>query len=111
MIGFIFKILLRIGLNAGAIYLATNYIPGVNFSGNLKDYAIFGLVAFLANSIIKPIIKLITKPLIWITFGLFSIIINMFILYGLDYYFPNLVINGLIPLFWASIIFAIANII
>jgi len=110
MLGFLFKILIKIGLNAGAIYLAINYVPGVTFIGGLKEYLFFGFIAMIANWLIKPILKFLTKPLIWLTFGLFSVIINMIILYGLDYYFPNLKIEGLIALFWSSLIFAIANI-
>ncbi len=110
MLGFIFKILIKIGLNAGAIYLAINYVPGATFTGTWKEYAIFGFTAMMVNWLIKPILKFITKPLIWLTLGFFSIVINMLILYGLDYYFPNLQIEGLIALFWSSLIFAAANI-
>ena len=108
--GLMTKILIKTVLNIAAMYTAAHYVNGVYFSGGLKEYVIFGAVAMMVNLIIRPLIQFITKPIIWVTFGLFTIVINMAIMYGLDYFFANLKIDGLMPLFWTSIIFAVANI-
>jgi len=58
----------------------------------------------LVNSFIKPILKIITLPLRILTFGLFGLIINMLMIWLVDIFFPELIIAGLIPLFWLTFI-------
>ncbi|MBZ1345355.1 MAG: phage holin family protein, partial [Candidatus Nealsonbacteria bacterium] len=63
-----------------------------------------GLVLGLINFFIKPILKLITLPLRILTLGLFGLIINMAIIWMIDVLFPELIIQGIIPLFWTTLI-------
>jgi len=47
---------------------------------------------------------MITFPFRILTFGLFSLVINMVMVWTVDILFPELVIQGIVPLFWLSII-------
>jgi len=62
--------------------------------------------AFLGilNAIVKPIINKIAFPLRIITLNLFSIVIAMAMVLVTKIIFPVLAINGIIPLFWTTII-------
>jgi uncharacterized membrane protein YvlD (DUF360 family) len=51
------------------------------------------------NSLLKPILDKITWPLKIITLGLFSLVLNMAIIWFLDLIFLELVIAGFLPLF------------
>lgn len=86
------------------IFLAQKYVPGVVFSGNWQTLALAGLVLGILNFFIKPILKVITLPLKILTFGLFGLVINMLMVWIVDIIFPELVIPGLITLFWTSLI-------
>jgi|SRR3989344_416513 len=100
------------------LYLAQEFVPGVKLEIIPGQSSVFGfqLTAFwqililvggilgIFNSFIKPIIKTITLPLRIITFGLFSLILNMLIIWLLDIFFLELTITGLIPLFWTTVI-------
>ena len=100
------------------IYLADRYIQGVEFTGplffipkSLDELNIFfsSLIfvgAFLGflNFFIKPILNKISLPLRILTLNLFSLIIAMGMLWITDIIFPELVIRGIIPLFWTTLI-------
>jgi putative membrane protein len=73
--------LVRFLAGAAALAVATWLLPGITLSEGdtwgqaitmIVVAAIFGLV----NSIIKPLFKFVTAPLILITLGLFLLIIN-----------------------------------
>lgn len=103
------RFIYQIIINAIAIKVADYYITGFNFSGDLISLAWVAFLLTLANYFLKPILKLIAGPFILLTLGLFTIAINMFLLYLVDYFTPELKISGITPLFWATIAFGIVN--
>lgn len=106
---FIVRFIVRILANAAGILLAAYLVPGIIFGGNWVDLAITGFILALANSIVKPILKFITGPLIVLTLGLFMIIINIIILWLADLLIPELTISGLWAYVWGVLILAILN--
>ena len=87
-----------------SFWLAVKFVPGVEFVGEIKYLIMAGAFLGLINFFIKPIIKAITFPLRILTLGLFSFIINMAIIWFVDIIFPELIIRGLVPLFWTALI-------
>jgi len=100
------------------IFLATKFVPGVSleiipgqsqffgieFTAPWQVLVLVGGVLGFVNFFIKPILKIITLPLRVLTFGLFSLVMNMLMVWLVDILFPELTIPGLIPLFWTTII-------
>lgn len=91
-----------------AIYLAILLVPGVEAQGSFEEQIkiLFFAGAFLGlvNFFIKPIVNLITFPLRLLTFGLFSLVVNMGMVWIVDIFFPKLTIEGLGALFWTGFI-------
>jgi len=85
-------------------WLAIKFIPGVDFAGEFKYLILAGVILGLINFFIKPVLKIITLPLRVLTFGLFGFIIDMLIIWAVDILFPELIIQGLIPLFWTTLL-------
>lgn len=106
---FITKLILRIIANALAIFLAARYVDQISFSGDWIDYLVIGLILALANMIIKPILKIVSAPLIFITMGLFLIVINGIIIFAVDWFVETLTINGIVGYAWAIIIVSVLN--
>jgi len=110
---FITKFILQIIANIAAIFIAVRYVHGSNFNidftGDLMDYLVIGVVLALANIFIRPILKIISAPLIFITLGLFIIVINAIILFAVDWFFEALLITGFMGYFWTTVILAIVN--
>jgi len=103
------KLLFHIISGILGLYLANKlspyYFPGVEFTGTIKMLLIIGGVLGLVNFFIKPIIKKATWLLRVLTFGLFSLVINMGLVWLAEILFPkDLEITGIVPLFWTTII-------
>ena len=98
------KLILQIIAGIVAIWLAKEFVPGIEFTGFLKDLLLAGFLLGLINAFIKPILNLITLPLRIITLGLFGLLINMGIVWVIDIFFINLNFVGLLPLFWTAIL-------
>lgn len=86
------------------IWLGQKYVPAVEFIGSWQTLALCGVILGLLNFFIKPILKTIALPLKILTLGLFGLIINMLLVWVVDIIFPELIIPGIIPLFWVSLI-------
>lgn len=76
------RFVIRWAINAVALYAAIQLIPGVQ-AQNTDWGAILGLALIfgLVNALISPFLKLLTCPLIILTLGLFTLLINTFIFY------------------------------
>lgn len=81
--------LIKVGVNAVAIWLATLVVPGVGIGAqagntgpleNILTFVAIGLLFGLVNAVIKPIVKLLALPFYVITLGLFAFLVNAFML-------------------------------
>jgi putative membrane protein len=103
--------ILRILGNALALFAAAWFVPGFQFTGGIKEYAIAGIVLGLLNMLVRPILKLISMPVIILTLGLFTIVINALLLWLVDYIFDFITISDIMALVWATIVIGIVNMI
>ncbi len=105
----LFRFILQILANALGIFIAQYFIKQIIFTGDWVDYLIIGTILAAANLIIKPILKIITAPLIFITLGLFIIVINAAILFGVDWFTEGLQVINLWGYLWGSIVVSVIN--
>ncbi|MFH1966651.1 MAG: phage holin family protein [Patescibacteria group bacterium] len=103
------RFIVQILVNTLAIFVADYLIKGIIFEGDLLTLFIAGFLLGLINFIIKPILKLISAPLIVLTLGLFTIIINIVLLWLLEYFVPELTIVGFWSYFWGVLIISLVN--
>lgn len=99
-----FSFILKIASGILGLWIAIEFINGVSFYGTWQDLLIIGLVMGVLNVFIKPILKLVTLPLRMLTLGLFSLVINVGIVWAVDIFFPELIITGIVPLLWTTLI-------
>lgn len=78
---FIRRVVVGIALNALALYGVAYFLESVNYKGGLTFFILGGLVMGLLNTLIKPIIKTLSLPIVFITGGLFLVIINTLLLW------------------------------
>lgn len=105
------KLILAVLINALALWIAHEYVPGFDVQGGIKVYAVAGLVLGLLNIVVKPILKVVAFPLMLVSLGLFAIVINGLLLWVMTGIVPSVVIDGLMPLVWGTGIVSIGNII
>ena len=107
--GWLIKLIVRIALNGAALWIAQKYVHGFTLSAGLEGLGAGALVLALLNAILVPVARVITAPIRWLTLGLFNIVIMMAVLWIADYLLPQLAIQGIVPLFWTSLIVGLAN--
>ncbi|MGC9046953.1 MAG: phage holin family protein [Minisyncoccia bacterium] len=106
---FISRLILHIISNAIALFLASHYVQGFIFNGSLTDLIVTALLLTLANIIIRPILKLIFGPLIFLTLGAFTFVINVVIIYLLDIFVKPLTIEGYGALIIGTLFITVVN--
>ena len=90
-------------------FLATG-LPEVYFTGPVQSLFLAGFVLGLINYAVKPILDILTFPLKILTFGLFSIFLNMAIVWSVDFLILGKIFT-LWTLFLSTIILSILNLI
>ena len=73
------KFILRWAVNAIALYLAVLIIPGIDLRSGLVSIIWLALIFGLVNALFRPLLKFLTCPLIMLTLGLFTLVINTFL--------------------------------
>ncbi len=90
--------LVRVLVNALAIFLAGAVVPGIEIRGILSALGA-GLVLGLVNAVVRPILLVLTLPLTLVTLGLF-----LFVLNGLCLWLTSLLVKGFeVHGFWAAV--------
>lgn len=103
------RLLIHVLSNALGIWAAVRLVADIHFYGDWKWLILAGAVLGLINFLIKPIVKIISAPLIWITLGLFTIVINVLMLNLAAKIVGALVIDTWIAAFWAVIVISAIN--
>ena len=73
------KFILRWAINAIALYLAILILPGIDLKSGLVSIIWLALIFGLINALFRPLISFLTCPLIVLTLGLFTLVINTFL--------------------------------
>ena len=73
--------LIRIVINAVALWLATRFVNGISFDGDLPFLLIVALIFGAVNTIVKPILMILTFPFLIVTLGLFLLVLNAVMLW------------------------------
>lgn len=103
--------ILRLFSNSIALWVAYLLVPGLIINRGIIGFVLAGLVLGVLNLTVKPILKFISAPIIILTLGIFSLIINGFLLWLVSYALDFVVIQTLSALIWSTIIISLANVV
>lgn len=116
------SLILRLIINAVGLWLAVRLVDGIDYtdpagtSDNTRmviTLLILAVIFTAVNALIKPLVKLLSLPLVILTLGLFTLVINALMLWltawlsGFTDY--GLTIAGFWAAFWGGLIIAIVN--
>jgi putative membrane protein len=93
------KLIVRWMLLAAALLLVANVYPGVKVSG-FGAALVAALVLGLLNTLVRPVLVLLTFPVTLVTLGLFLFVINALMFWAASSVLDGLQVNG----FWAALI-------
>jgi len=106
-------LVIRLLVNAAALWVATRIVTGVTYSGALLPFLGVALVFGVVNAFIRPLLKLVTFPLIIVTFGIFALVVNGLMLWltsslsgtlGLGFH-----VSGFKAAFWGALVVSIVS--
>ena len=105
--------LIRLFVNAAALWVATRVVPGVTFDGGPLPMLGVALVFGVLNASLRPLAKILTFPLIIVTLGIFALVINGLMLWltsslssslGLGFH-----VTGFWAAFWGGVVVSIVS--
>jgi putative membrane protein len=95
---FLLRLAVAWAINAAALWVADALWDGVRINGSAA-YLIGSAVLGIANTFIKPLLAILTLPLIILTLGLFYLVINIAIVALAEWFAPHFSIDG----FWTYV--------
>ena len=96
------NILIRLIINTLVVLAVAYIMPSVHVD-NYTTAFVAALAIAVVNTILKPILIFLTLPIEIITLGLFTLIINAFLIMLAAYVVPGFSVDG----FWAALIFGV----
>jgi len=109
------KFILRWVITALAIFAAAAIVPGIHVeSSGWVVYAVMALILSLINTFIRPILKFLSCPLILLTLGIFTLVVN-----GLTFWLASSIatnwfhvgfsVDGFWPAFLGSLVVSLVS--
>lgn len=110
------RIIIAIGGNALALWIANQYVPGFVLSTPWLGLIFIALILSLLNFFLKPAVTLLFGPVIILSLGIALIIVNALILYVLviitghiDFLSGSIIIQNIPALFFSTIVISAVN--
>jgi putative membrane protein len=107
------SLLLHWLMNAAALWVAAWLVPGLDFRGTAVQLLLVAAVFGIVNSLVRPILTILTCPLIVITLGLFTLVINalMLLLTGAlsERWGLGFTVSGFWAAFWGGLVVGLVS--
>jgi putative membrane protein len=112
---YIQRLILRWLISALGIFAAIYLVPGIHFNGPGWEVGIVALIFGLINALVRPLLLFITCPLVILTLGMFSLVLNALLL-GLTSALAtsvgiNFTVDGFWPAFLGGVVISVVSIV
>ncbi len=98
--GFIIRLL----VTAVALWVAVALVPGIEYQGGIGGLLGVALVFGIVNAVVRPILVVLTCPLVLLTLGLFLFVLNALMLWLTGALAGALGIDFTVSGFWAALL-------
>ncbi len=106
------RILLRLLINAIALWVAIEIVPGISADQPLT-ILIVALIFGVVNALIRPVVAFFTCPMIILTLGLFIFVINalmlLFTAWVAGQFNLGFGVDGFWPAFWGALVISLVS--
>src|SRR5579859_7512706 len=101
------RFLVRLLINAAALWCAVRLVSGIHFTGAALQLVGIALVFGVLNAILKPILVVLSLPVVILTLGLFTFVLNGVVLWATSALSKALGLQFAIDGFWAAFVGAL----
>src|SRR5712692_1709672 len=107
------RFLIRLLINAAALWVATHIVPGVSYTGGSLTLFGVAVVFGVVNAVVRPVARVLTFPLVILTLGLFLLVINGLMLWLTSVLSDTLAlgfhVRGFWPAFWGGLVVSVVS--
>ena len=97
-------------INAVAVMVAANLIKGIECH-TLSGLLVASLLLGIFNALLRPLLVLLSLPLVIFTLGLFTLVINALLLYFVGSLLKSFVVANFWAALWGSLIISLVSLI
>ena len=96
-------------VNAVALYVTAQLVPGIVVAGGLGTLLLAALVIGLVNAVVRPVLAVLTFPITVLTLGLFSLVLNALLFYLAAALAPGFRLEGFLAAFLGAIVMSLVG--
>ena len=101
--------LINLLISGIAVFITAYVLPGVTLEQDIVTILIVAVLLGIANSVIKPILHLLTFPITIVTFGLFAFVINALMVMLVDYFVAGFSVDNFLWAIAFSVVLSIVS--
>jgi putative membrane protein len=101
------RFVVRLLISAFALWVAVQIVPGVSYQGEWAKLLLVALVFGLLNALVRPLLLLLSCPMLILTLGLFTLVVNAFVLWLTSALSGSLGLGFHVSGFWAAFLGAL----
>ena len=102
------KFIQRWLVNTLAVMAATNIVPGIDCD-TIAGLFVVALVLGILNAVLRPIMLLFSLPLLALTLGLFTFVINALLLYLVSWLVKPFHVSSFGSAFWGALVISVVS--
>jgi putative membrane protein len=107
------RFLIRLVITACSLWVAVKLVPGLTYSGPLLNLLLVAIVFGVLNAFVRPLLYMLTCPLIILTLGLFTLVLNGVLLFltgmASDWLGLGFNVSGFWPAFLGALVVSITS--
>ncbi|MCA1807568.1 MAG: phage holin family protein [Actinobacteria bacterium] len=105
------RFLIRWGISALGIWVAAALLGGerIGYDSRIGVIVVAGLILALVNSLIKPVVVILSLPAILFSLGLFMIVVNGLMVLLVGFLYPSLEISSFTTAMLAGMVIGLVN--
>jgi putative membrane protein len=101
------QFILRLFVNAAALWAAVQVVPGISHAGSFASLLGVALVFGVLNAVVRPLLLFMSFPLLVVTLGLFTLVLNALLLWLTSTISNSLGLGFTVSGFWAAFLGAL----
>lgn len=103
------SIAIRVVVNALSLWAAASLIDGIELSSSAGSVLLVAVIFGLVNALLRPIALLLSLPLLILTLGLFTVVVNAAMLAITDSLSGGLEVDGFGPAVLGAIVISVVS--
>ena len=97
-------------INSVAVMVAANLLKGIDYQ-TLSGLLVASLLLGIFNALLRPLLVLLSLPLVIFTLGLFTLVINALLLYFVGYLVKSFEVADFWAALWGSLIISCVSLV